>query len=122
MSFNIEMAIKVGVMERNRGDSLLWQAVLESGNVIESCITRKMAISWNQSRTNGTDLWLSELVVGGHTKLTGRGGIIEDGAWVNLGVMAGNKEPFPTKEIFWVVGLLEVHILFLIENSMYNKT
>ena len=45
MSFNIEMAIKVGVMERNRGDSLLWQAVLESGNVIESCITRKMAIS-----------------------------------------------------------------------------
>ena len=45
MSFNIEMAIKEGVLEWNRGDSQLWQTVLESGNIIESCITRKMAIS-----------------------------------------------------------------------------
>lgn len=56
MSFNIEMAIKEGVLEWNRGDSHLWQTVLESGNIIESCITRKVAISWNQSRTKRTDL------------------------------------------------------------------
>lgn len=56
ISFDIEMAIKGGVMEWNRGDSQLWQAVLESGNASESRITRKMAISWNLSGTKGTDL------------------------------------------------------------------
>lgn len=88
-------------MEWNRGDSQLWQTVLECGNAIESCITRKMAVNWNLSKTKGTDLWLSELVVGGYSKPTGRWGIIENAMWVNLGVMGGIKNPFQQKKSRW---------------------
>lgn len=40
---------------------------------------------------------------GRHSKSIGRGGILRNGAWVNLELMGWNEEIFPTKEILWVV-------------------
>ena len=101
MSFNMEVAI-----QGSRGVEQRRQTILESGNITEFLITGKKEISWRQSGPEGIDLWLSELVLGEHAKSTGRRGIIENDAWENLGVMGWNEEPFPTKEIFGMVGLL----------------